>query len=843
MDKYEVLEQVGKGSFGAVTKIRRKADKKILVWKEICYGRMKEKEKQQLVSEVNILREFRHPHIVKYYDRIVDKPNSKIFIVMEYCEKGDLGHLIKKYKRDNEFMSEDLIWKIFMQILIALQACHNRENGKILHRDIKPGNVLMDGGLNAKLADFGLSRIMGENSIYAETKVGTPYYMSPEQIADLRYNEKSDIWSAGCLLYEMTALRPPFQAKSHAELAAKINKGHVDKIPAKYSDDLQRVISWMMSLDPNQRPSVTEILSLPQITIKNKEKVARDEIAKLKDYENKLKEREEKVRREKEELRRREEDILRREKKVRETEKQKDLNKTKDPERPKTLCENREFLINNEEEAKKQQTPTQSPLWDKLGPKDKEKLTPKNQTIEKIEQLKERLRRENSNEKYQGKNINKILPGGNDNEHKQEEKDQNKNAMLRDKDKEICRERLEKLQRERENSQERLELLRKLQKDNLRDQENYIRHVQKENLQERAPSIEKIINKDCIQNNSPIIPIHKTERPNSRERTPETNYTKDLTRDKTLPEKPSTNVRDRYNFETYMGKNTPQYKPLEKNDTYSKNIINLIPVEDPKQKNLERPALYPNAGNRKSPNTTADKENIVERAKDSPVIPKRILKAERVFENIGQDLKARRDNSAPKGLDRYKGNNQTDGRSPDAYDKISPNRANAGRNATDGQRNRTPPAPGKNPTPRPNVFAKPVDHKFVDRYSPDPPLRDNYKDIRALYRNADNFKDIQRDYRAYEVKDQKRPATANVIGRKEDIYRGYAQGNGLYDKKDAAMGVQKRCTSAERKYSPLERESPEIYCRKDIYDRPARGINYYSPQLYQHYNPYANRIR
>ncbi len=65
MDKYEILEQVGKGSFGSVTKIRRKEDKKIMVWKEINYGRMKEKEKQQLVSEVNILREFRHPHIVK----------------------------------------------------------------------------------------------------------------------------------------------------------------------------------------------------------------------------------------------------------------------------------------------------------------------------------------------------------------------------------------------------------------------------------------------------------------------------------------------------------------------------------------------------------------------------------------------------------------------------------------------------------------------------------------------------------------------------------------------------------------------------------------------------------
>lgn len=316
MEKYEVLEHVGKGSFGAVTKIRRKSDNKILVWKEISYGKMKEKEKQQLVSEVNILRELRHPNIVKYYDRIIDKANSKIYIVMEYCERGDMGLLIKKCKRENDFLSEDVIWKIFMQVLLALQACHTREAGKILHRDIKPGNVLLDSNMNVKLGDFGLSRILGENSIYAETRVGTPYYMSPEQIADSRYNEKSDIWSAGCLLFEMASLNPPFQAKSHAELAHKINLGHVERIPLRYSEELQRVVSWMLAIDYTRRPNVNEILNLPQILLRVKEKEVRDDTQRIKDLEIKLKEREEKAKNEKEELARREEEICKREKKV-----------------------------------------------------------------------------------------------------------------------------------------------------------------------------------------------------------------------------------------------------------------------------------------------------------------------------------------------------------------------------------------------------------------------------------------------------------------------------------------------------------------------------------------------
>lgn len=84
-EKYEWLLEIGKGSYGSVSKIRRRADSKVLVWKELNYTKMSDKEKQMLVSEVNILRELNHPNIVKYYDRIIDRDHSKIFIVMEYC--------------------------------------------------------------------------------------------------------------------------------------------------------------------------------------------------------------------------------------------------------------------------------------------------------------------------------------------------------------------------------------------------------------------------------------------------------------------------------------------------------------------------------------------------------------------------------------------------------------------------------------------------------------------------------------------------------------------------------------------------------------------------------------
>ncbi|CAG9317771.1 unnamed protein product [Blepharisma stoltei] len=318
MEKYEVIERIGKGSFGEVSRISRKADGKELVWKEISFAKMNEKEKAQLVAEVNILREMKHPNIVRYYDRIIDKKNSTIYIVMEFCAGGDLGAIIKRNRRNNDYFNEELIWKILMQVCVALLACHEREAGKIIHRDIKPGNIFLDEGLNVKLGDFGLSKIMGEDSVYAYTHVGTPYYMSPEQISESRYNEKSDIWSVGCLIYEAAALHPPFQARSHLELARKIQEGRAERIPFRYSEELQNTISEMLSLNQQTRPSVQDILQKPLIALRLKEKQLKEVAANLKKQEEVLKEKEEKSSQQKEALKKREGEIEVKERKIKE---------------------------------------------------------------------------------------------------------------------------------------------------------------------------------------------------------------------------------------------------------------------------------------------------------------------------------------------------------------------------------------------------------------------------------------------------------------------------------------------------------------------------------------------
>lgn len=152
---------------------------------------------------------------------------------------------------------------------MAFEECHrHKENGvlkPILHRDIKPCNVFLDHESNVKLGDFGLAKQLQNQDKLAETWVGTPYYMAPEMINEESYDEKCDIWSLGCLLYEMATLHPPFEAKSVVSLGKKIVSGKFAPIPSRYSADLQNVVSSMLSTNSSARPRVSQLLQHPAL--------------------------------------------------------------------------------------------------------------------------------------------------------------------------------------------------------------------------------------------------------------------------------------------------------------------------------------------------------------------------------------------------------------------------------------------------------------------------------------------------------------------------------------------------------------------------------------------------
>ncbi|KAH0791843.1 AGC family protein kinase [Histomonas meleagridis] len=274
MENYILKNRLGHGSFGSVWEATRKADGKTVAVKEIYYGTMDSSARKMIVNEVNILRKLKNPHIVRYIDRVVDRPNQKIYIIMEFCPGGDLQSLITKTRANSTYIREEQIWLVLTEMALALQECHCGTD-KILHRDIKPGNIFIDSGGHIKLGDFGLARHLVD---YARTMVGTPYYMSPELNAGKRYDEKSDIWALGCTIYEMAALRPPFTCMGEGDLKLHIRNDIVPRFSSRYSDSLWKIVSAMLEKNPERRPNVQQILECRNVAMCIKIDNARKEL-------------------------------------------------------------------------------------------------------------------------------------------------------------------------------------------------------------------------------------------------------------------------------------------------------------------------------------------------------------------------------------------------------------------------------------------------------------------------------------------------------------------------------------------------------------------------------------
>ncbi|UZJ56454.1 hypothetical protein CBS101457_005774 [Exobasidium rhododendri] len=284
LDGYEPLEVIGSGTFGLIRKVKRISDGKIFARKELQFDRMTDRDRKQIVAEVNILRGLQHENIVKYEERFIDRENQILYIVMEYCEGGDLGSTIKRCRKTSTLLPEEMVWSYVSQMVLGLDACHYRgqqppagpscnNNGgsaspteemtipssAVLHRDLKPENVFLDGNQNIKIGDFGLSKEVAAQS-FACTYVGTPYYMSPELATGSPYDIKADIWALGCVAFELCALAPPFDAQDQAELTRKIKLGHIPELPRGYSSELGNLIRSMMDLNPKRRPTTKHLL-------------------------------------------------------------------------------------------------------------------------------------------------------------------------------------------------------------------------------------------------------------------------------------------------------------------------------------------------------------------------------------------------------------------------------------------------------------------------------------------------------------------------------------------------------------------------------------------------------
>ena len=235
--------------------VRHRESGLVYISKKIRVGGMNAEEVDKVKQEVWLMQKFSHPCIVELVESFLD--DEVLVIVMEFCAAGDLETLISFHKKQKAVFPEDSIRDWIAQMSSALGHVHSM---KIIHRDIKPSNVFITSDGRLKLGDFGISRQLEHTDDSASTLIGTPLYMSPEVCSNQSYTYKTDMWSLGCVFYELCSFARPFEAESLVGLALQILHSTPPQIPAMYSPELRALISSLIHKEPSLRPSARDVL-------------------------------------------------------------------------------------------------------------------------------------------------------------------------------------------------------------------------------------------------------------------------------------------------------------------------------------------------------------------------------------------------------------------------------------------------------------------------------------------------------------------------------------------------------------------------------------------------------
>jgi NIMA (never in mitosis gene a)-related kinase len=256
--KYQTLKVLGEGGYGKAVLVKARDSDATCVMKEVRLTALKPNDREEALREAQVLSARNCPNIIKYVESFQER--GCFYIIMEYADGGDLSKKIEA--RGKTRFPESEVLHDFIQIALALKYIHDR---KILHRDLKTENVFLMKDGTIKLGDFGIAKVLDHTFELCRTQIGTPYYLSPEICDGKSYNSKTDIWSLGCLLYELCTLRHPFDAANMNTLLTVILRGKYQPISQSYSKDIRALLSKMLMKDPSKRPSVNQILGLPFI--------------------------------------------------------------------------------------------------------------------------------------------------------------------------------------------------------------------------------------------------------------------------------------------------------------------------------------------------------------------------------------------------------------------------------------------------------------------------------------------------------------------------------------------------------------------------------------------------
>jgi non-specific serine/threonine protein kinase len=246
---YQIEKRMGKGTFSSVFKAIHVPTQSRVALKVIHKIEMLKYKNYSVHNEVSILRSLRHPFIAEFFDFFEDE--SFHFIVLEYVGNGSLFDYIQSKKQ----IKEEIVRRIFMQLLSVLQYLHEVKN--IIHRDLKPQNIMLDENFNIRLIDFGLSICLRASYDVPPRQCGSPYYIAPEMILEQPHTYKSDLWSAGNILYVMISGSPTFLENSLESLFRLIIKNEPDY--SNFSSTLAEVLKSLLSKHPQKRANVLQI--------------------------------------------------------------------------------------------------------------------------------------------------------------------------------------------------------------------------------------------------------------------------------------------------------------------------------------------------------------------------------------------------------------------------------------------------------------------------------------------------------------------------------------------------------------------------------------------------------
>ncbi|KAM8899608.1 serine/threonine-protein kinase 36 isoform 2-T2 [Spinachia spinachia] len=252
MESYHVLELAGEGSFGRVYKGRKRFTGQVVALKFMPKVGRSEKELRSLKREIEIMRGLEHPNIVQLFDSF--ETETEVVVVTEYAE----GHLFQILE-DDEKLPESQVREIACQLVSALYYLHSH---RILHRDMKPQNILLGKSGVVKLCDFGFARAMSVSTMVLTSIKGTPLYMSPELVEEKPYDHTADLWSLGCILYELHTGAPPFPTTSLLHLVQLIVRDPV-KWPGTMSATCTSLLKGLLTKDPQKRLSWPDLLHHP----------------------------------------------------------------------------------------------------------------------------------------------------------------------------------------------------------------------------------------------------------------------------------------------------------------------------------------------------------------------------------------------------------------------------------------------------------------------------------------------------------------------------------------------------------------------------------------------------